>query len=128
MNTWIAKCVSFIVCLVIQSGAQALGLTEIRLNSSLNQPLNAIIELKSASAAELDSLSIIVGRNTSSSSRAAHWPDIKAELVRMEKGNSYVKLTSKDAVREPVLNFLVEASWSTGRILREYKLLLNPSR
>lgn len=128
MNKWISKYLCFIACLFIQSGAQALALTDIKLNSSLNQPLDAVIELKSASASELDSLSVIIERNARSSTRSAHWPDIKVELVRMEKGNSYLKLTSKDVVREPVLNFLVEASWSTGRIQREYKLLLNPPR
>jgi len=110
------------------SNAQALALSEARLNSSLNQTLDATIELRSATAAELDSLNIYVSRIESEISIRGIWPEVKVELVRLEKGNSYLKITSKDNVREPVLNFLLELTWSTGRIQREYTLLLNPAR
>ena len=110
------------------SNAQALALSDARLNSSLNQTLDATIELRSATAAELDSLNIYVSRIESEISIRGIWPEVKVELVRLEKGNSYLKITSKDNVREPVLNFLLELTWSTGRIQREYTLLLNPAR
>ena len=109
-----------------QTDVYALALSEIKLNSSLNQQLNATIELISATSAELDSLNIFVSRIRSESTVRGAWPQLKVELVRMEKGNSYLKLTSKDNVREPLLNFLLELAWSSGRIQREYSLLLNP--
>lgn len=108
-----------------QTDAYALALSEIKLNSSLNQPLNATIELVSATSAELDNLNIIVSRIRRESTDRRAWPQLKVELVRLEKGNSYLKITSKENVREPVLNFLLELGWSTGRIQREYSLLLN---
>ena len=55
------------------------------------------------------------------------WPGVKVELVRPEQGNSYLKLTSEETIREPVLEFLLELSWSKGRIKREYELLINPA-
>ena len=114
-----------LLMLMPQTDAYALALSEIKLNSSLNQPLNATIELVSATSAELDSLNIIVSRIKRESTVRGAWPQLKVELVRMEKGNSYLKITSKDNVREPLLNFLLELGWPTGRIQREYSLLLN---
>lgn len=105
--------------------AYALALSEIQLNSSLNQNLDATIEILSATNQELDSLNISIDRSPSGSGSQI-WPGIQVELVRPEKGNSYLKLTSKETVREPVLEFLLELSWSEGRIKREYELLLNP--
>jgi len=112
---------------LIQSSAQALALTEARLNSSLNQTLDATIVLLSATSAELDSLNVYVSRTSNSTSSPGIWPQVKVELVRMEKGNSYLKITSKDNVRVPILEFLLELTWSTGHIQREYTLLLNPA-
>lgn len=114
-----------LLMLMPQTDAYALALSEIKLNSSLNQPLNATIELVSATSAELDNLNIIVSRIRRESTERRAWPQLKVELVRLEKGNSYLKITSKENVREPVLNFLLELGWSTGRIQREYSLLLN---
>jgi len=114
-----------LLMLMPQTNAYALALSEIKLNSSLNQPLNATIELVSATSAELDSLNIIVSRIKRESTVRGAWPQLKVELVRMEKGNSYLVITSKDNMREPVLNFLLELSWTSGHIQREYSLLLN---
>jgi len=118
--------VLMLLMLMPHTGAYALALSEIKLNSSLNQPLNASIELISATSEELDSLNIVVSRIGRESTDRGAWPQLKVELVRMEKGNSYLKITSKNNVREPLLNFLLELGWSTGRIQREYSLLLNP--
>lgn len=122
-----ASVVMILLLLLPQSDAYALALSEVKLKSSLNQPLNATIELLSATPAELDSLNIFISRSKSKSADSGeYWPQLKVELVRMEKGNSYLKITSKDNMREPVFNFMLELGWSSGRIQREYSLLLNP--
>lgn len=111
--------------LAVHPSAHALALSEIRLNSSLNQPLDARIDILSAKVEELDSLNVTISR-AGTEAMIHKWPGVKVELVRAEKGASYLKFTSKENVREPVLNFLLELDWSTGRIKREYSLLLNP--
>ena len=35
-------------------------------------------------------------------------------------------VTTRSAVKEPFLNFLIEADWSKGRLLREFTVLLDP--
>ncbi len=120
-----------IICLflggmVTSQQSYALALAEIQVNSSLNQQLDATIRLDSATVQDLDSLNVSISRTSSNIDSAYKWPKVKVVLVRPEKGTSYLKLSSEDSVREPILNFVVELQWSTGRILREYSLLMNP--
>ncbi|MBT7952476.1 MAG: hypothetical protein HN764_12680 [Gammaproteobacteria bacterium] len=110
--------------------ANALGLGKLQLNSALNQPFDARIELLSASADELDSLNI--GLADSKAFRRARidrpfiLSKLKFKLKEVENGNDYIQISSRDAIREPFLNFLLEASWSSGRLYREYTVLLDP--
>src|SRR5699024_1357713 len=41
-------------------------------------------------------------------------------------GKNVIRVSSKQPVKEPYLNFLVEVIWPNGRLLREYTLLLDP--
>lgn len=125
MNKLILAVILTISLLVAQPAAYALALAELQLNSALNHNLDAIIEIRSANAQELDSLNITISQLTEQKIHS-NWPNVKVELVRPETGKSYLKLTSEEVVREPVLNFLLELDWSTGRFKREYSLLINP--
>ncbi|MBI4005099.1 MAG: hypothetical protein HY356_00410 [Gammaproteobacteria bacterium] len=116
----------FLTLMTIHSSAYALALSKISLNSSLNQPLDATIEFASASTVELDSLHTSVSSLTGQISGVYHWPHLKVELIRSEQGPSYLKITSRDVVREPIIQFLLELDWVNGQIKREYSLLINP--
>ena len=111
--------------LMFQTKAYALALSDIMLNSFINQPVNAKIELYSATPAELDSLNVVLSKTRKEEPDQVASSQLKVELVRIDNGNSYLLITTKDNMREPVLNFLVELSWTSGRIQREYSLLLN---
>ena len=50
---------------------------------------------------------------------------IFSDVIYQETGN-YLRITTRDAVREPVISFLVEMNWSGGHFLREYSLLIDP--
>ena len=126
MNKILLTVTTTLLLLAIQPVAYALALSEIKLNSTLNQTLDAIVEIRSATPQELDSLNISVARLSGQGTGHYKWPGIKAELVRVENGKSYLKITSKESVREPILNFLLELDWATGRVKREYSLLVNP--
>lgn len=126
MNKILSAIVVTIFLLVVHPAAYALAISDVQLNSALNQTLDATVEILSATPQELDSLNMSVSRLTGKSAGDYYWPGIKVELVRPEKGKSYLKITSKEAVREPILKFLLELDWATGRIKREYSLLINP--
>ncbi|HEV7491298.1 MAG TPA: FimV/HubP family polar landmark protein, partial [Rhodanobacteraceae bacterium] len=110
--------------------ALALGLGTIHVNSKLNQPLDAEIPVLQGSAGEAEGLLVQlaaaedfdrVGLNRS---RLA--VPLEFSLVKGSHGDVVIKVTSKDVIKEPFLDFLVEANWPKGRLLREYTVLLDP--
>lgn len=117
--------------LVLASGAaHGLGLGEIQVNSRLNQPLDARIAIQEAFPGEADQLTI----QTASADDFARVGlertrlpvSLRFEIEEGARGGKVVKVTSVDPVREPYLGVLLEASWSGGRLLREYGVLLDP--
>ncbi len=110
--------------------ALALGLGELKLQSALNQPLQAEIELLDvqglgmgdivpslASAQEFKRLGL---------DRPYFLSDLKFTQVQKPNGQQVIRVTSSKVVREPYLNLLVEVLWPSGRLLREYTLLVDP--
>jgi len=110
------------LAILLQSGVvHALALSEIELRSFLNQPLNAEVRLLSVTKSELDSLQVTV----TSSESGGSYVEFRPEIVQDERG-SMLRITTEDAVREPILMVRVELSWSTGRMTREYSLIIDP--
>jgi pilus assembly protein FimV len=110
--------------------AHALGLGEIKLNSSLNDKLNADIQVVGATSDELDSLAVQLASLKQFAQAGLDHPEVLNQLqfvvVRNPDGTAYVHITSNQAVREPFLDFLVDANWNNGELIREYTVLLNP--
>ena len=108
-----------------QPVAQALALGELELKSYLNQPLNVIIPLAFAKENELVGLTLSVRRADEQASGLQAWHNLKVEIVENEGNQPYLKISSKDTLREPVLSFVLDMRWSSGRIQRNYSLLLD---
>ena len=109
---------------------QALGVGEINLRSALNQPLEAEIELlqvRDLGSAEIRSVlasSDDFGR--AGVERSFFLTDLTFTPVVQPDGKAYIRVTSTRPVKEPYLNFLMEVRWPSGRVLREFTLLLDP--
>ncbi|MBZ0071719.1 MAG: hypothetical protein K8I04_08365 [Gammaproteobacteria bacterium] len=110
--------------------AYAMGLGDIRLNSVLNQPFNAEIELLSPTAGDLAQLRVVLASpeayGRAGVERAFFHTKLRFAVVPRPDGSAVIKVTSRDAVREPYLDFLVEATWGSGQVLREYTVLVDP--
>ncbi|TWC42898.1 pilus assembly protein FimV [Pseudomonas sp. SJZ079] len=110
--------------------AHALGLGEVTLQSALNQPLVAEIELLEvrdlASNEVLPNLASPEEFIKAGVDRQYFLTDLKFTPILKPNGKSVIRVTSNKSVREPYLNFLVEVLWPNGRLLREYTLLLDP--
>jgi pilus assembly protein FimV len=110
--------------------AHALGLGEVTLRSALNQPLVAEIELLEArdigSEELVPALASPEEFNKAGVDRQYFLSDLKFTPIIKPNGKSVIRVTSTKPVREPYLNFLVEVLWPSGRLLREYTLLLDP--
>jgi pilus assembly protein FimV len=119
---------AILICMPL--AANALGFGSLKLNSSLNEPLNADIELLSATSADVSSLSVSLASPDAflraGIDRPALLSELKFAIQQREDGSYYINVTSRSAVREPFLNFLLEMNWQNGRMLREYTMLLDP--
>jgi pilus assembly protein FimV len=120
-----------LLVLVCASEVGALGLGDIRLSSALNEPLRAEIELISATPEELDNLDVLLASSETFTRYGLDRPlflqGLRFRVIRSggTEGN-VVTVTSREPVTEPFVTFLVEATWSRGRLLREYTVLLDP--
>lgn len=116
--------------LLAPGAALSLGLGEIRLNSYLNQPINAEIALNLASPGELDSLQVALAPAEAfrrhGIDRPAYFDNLRFQVQPTGATTAVVRVSSTRPMTEPFLTFLVEARWSGGRILREYTVLLDP--
>ncbi|WP_226665014.1 FimV/HubP family polar landmark protein [Microbulbifer aggregans] len=110
------------------NGALALGLGEIKLNSTLNQPLNAEIKLLQTRGLGDSEIKVRLASEEDFDRAGVDRAYLLSEL-RFEvdySGNApVIRISSRAPIREPFLNFLVETRWPSGRLLREYTLLMD---
>nr|WP_180203505.1 FimV family protein [Pseudomonas sp. SbOxS1]NYU03219.1 FimV family protein [Pseudomonas sp. SbOxS1] len=112
--------------------AHALGLGELTLKSTLNQPLVAEIELldvKELTAAEVvPSLASPEDFAKAGVDRQAFLNDLTFTPLLNASGKSILRVTSSKPLTEPMVKFLVQVMWPNGRLLRDYSVLLDPSK
>ncbi|MGO0307597.1 FimV/HubP family polar landmark protein [Endozoicomonas acroporae] len=110
--------------------SHALGLGEVKLYSALNQPLVAEIELMQVNDLTRNEILSNLASKTDFERAGVERPFILNNLRFTTKvgpdGKGLIKVTSDSPVHEPYLNFLVEVHWPSGRLLKEYTLLLDP--
>jgi pilus assembly protein FimV len=115
-----------VLVLLLSSEVWAVGLGDIKLNSALNEPLRAEISLLSATPEELASLSISLASSDIFDRYGIDRPFYLQEIEFNLADGGVVLLRSRNPITEPFLTFLVEATWPSGRLLREYTVLLDP--
>ena len=110
--------------------ASALGLGRLNVQSALGEVLRAEIEVTSLTPEEQASLRIRVA--PPESYRAANvdynpvLPTTRASFEKRPDGRLFVRLVSDRGVQEPFVDVILEISWATGRLVREYTLLFDP--
>ncbi len=108
----------------------ALGLGEIDMQSALNQPMQAVISLTSASGTDLSnievSLASLKAHQRAGLSKSAVLADFRFNVERDAAGGTVVRITGTEPVHEPYLEFLLELEWPKGRLLRQYTVLVDP--
>jgi pilus assembly protein FimV len=111
-------------------GAHAAGLGRLNVQSALGQPLRAEVEVPSVGQDEAATLQVRLAPQ--SAFRQANLEfnpaltQLRFDLESRSDGTYIVHVTSAQPVNEPFLDLLLELSWSTGRVLREYTVLLDP--
>ncbi len=112
------------------SSSFALGLGEIKLDSFLNEPLKAKVDLLNTESLHSDEIRIRLATREDFErmgvERAYFLTSITFEVSVDAGGKGSISITSEDPVLEPYLDFIVEARWPSGRLLREYTVLVDP--
>ena len=109
--------------------ALALGLGDIALDSSLNEPLRATIVIDSVQPGDLTNFRAEVATAETFTRYGLDRPDFLNKLrfdVVAINDRPVLRVRSTVPITEPFVTFLVEANWDSGRLLREYTVLLDP--
>jgi pilus assembly protein FimV len=115
--------------LTFSSTAWSLGLGDVTVESFLNQPLQVKIDLVTRESDDLASVTAklasaddyeLIGAN-----REAIPVPIRF-LVEDIEGDAYILGTSQLPIGNPIVRLIVEVNWSSGRLLREYTVFLDP--
>ncbi len=121
---------SLVFVLMLSSKVWAIGLGDINLDSALNEPLRAEIQLLSATPEELASLDVMLASSETFArygiDRPFYLQELQFNVLSTSPNGPVVQIRSRSPITEPFLTFLVEATWPSGRLLREYTVLLDP--
>jgi pilus assembly protein FimV len=121
-----------LICALCLPGVvRALGLGDIRVNSALNEPLAAQIQILGANADELRGLQAnVAGRETFQhigADRPGFLSSASFTVGTDEQGHPVLNVRSSEAFTEPVVSLVIDLRWGTGELIREFSLLLDPA-
>jgi pilus assembly protein FimV len=112
------------------TGAWALSLGRITVQSALGEPLRAEIDVPEINAEEAASLKTSVASPEAFAAAGLEYnaamASLQATLQRRPDGRAYIRVSSDRPINEPFVDMIVEASWSSGRVLRDYTMLFDP--
>ncbi len=110
--------------------AKALALGAVTVHSALGEPLRAEIEVPQISSEEAASFQASVASPQAFSAAGVDYsPSLagaRLSLQRRPNGQAYLRLISERPINEPFLGVVIEANWATGRIVRDYTMLVDP--
>lgn len=118
-----------LILLFPADGLRALGLGEARVDSWLGQPLDVSIRLIEIEGEAVESVS--VGPASLADFERLGVPSQSLGLglevtVDRRARPPIVRVRSQRPVNDPIVQILIDARWSSGRVLREYTLFLDP--
>ncbi len=121
--------IALVSCLSFSNSLWAVGLGQLRADSSINQPLSVRIQLVDLGSTPLDEISVAVA-DVENFDRldvdvADNFPAIQISLGVDEEG-PYARLESASVIRTPYLEVVLDTRWPSGRVLTQHTILLDP--
>jgi len=108
----------------------SLGIGDIKLHSALNQNLDAEIALVVLADEKSSDIKVNLAPPDKFDEAGVPWTSflskIKFETKIGTNGSVIIRLSSREAVKEPFLDLLLEVSWPKGSLYREFTMLLDP--
>lgn len=110
--------------------ASALALGRITVQSALGEPLRAEIDLPQITPAEADTLSAKTASPEVFRAQGMEFTpavnNLRVQLQRRTDGTAVLRLSSDRPVNDPFIDLVLDASWSSGHIVRSYTMLFDP--
>ena len=117
-------------CSLLSHGVFAVQLGDLQLQSALNQPLSGEFTLRRSEGFAINELTVELAPEADFKrlgvERIAALNDLKFNVRARGSGDYVVEVTSSMPVVDPFLDFVVQARWPAGRVLRIYTALLDP--
>ncbi|WP_332814566.1 FimV/HubP family polar landmark protein [Ramlibacter sp.] len=110
--------------------AQALALGRVTVQSALGEPLRADIELPGITADEIASLRVNMATPDAFRSAGMEYspalPGLTITLEKRPDGRHFLRLSGQRPVNDPFIDLILETTWSSGRIVRDFTMLFDP--
>ncbi len=107
----------------------ALGLGELTLHSKLDEPFNAEIELINVGDTDENQVFVALASKEDFERAGVSWEfhllDLNFNADLSDAKHPVIKVSSKEPIKEPYLDFVAQLEWPSGRLLREYTLFLD---
>ena len=126
----VAAVVAVVAALGAAPSAWSLSLGRLSVQSALGESLRAEIDVTSLTPDESANLRVRVAPPDAYRIAGVDYnavlPSTAVSLQRRADGSPYLRISSDRSVQEPFVDVILELSWSSGRLLREYTLLFDP--
>ena len=129
MQKSLLKLLGAVAALTLSTCVSAVGMGGINVASALGQPLKADIELVVVNKAEKASLVARLASPDVYKGAGLEYPygtKFKFQIESHKSGELYIKVSSAQPINDPFVSMLVELTWASGKLLREYTFLLDP--
>ena len=121
----------WMIAMSLPSAGHALGLGEIHVDSALNEPLSAEIDIVGASPEELGGITAsVANRETFLHFGAERHNFLQSTTFKVSQdahGRPVLAIRSTESFNEPMVDLVVDLRWHNGELIRQYTLLLDPA-
>jgi len=119
-----------LLCMLAGNPAHALGLGRITVQSALGEVLRAEIDVPEITVEEAASLRVGVASADAFKAAGLEYSaavvGVQVSLQKRPDGRFFLRLSSSRPVTEPFVDLILEASWASGRVVRDYTMLFDP--
>ncbi|WP_427915540.1 FimV/HubP family polar landmark protein [Ramlibacter sp. MMS24-I3-19] len=110
--------------------AQALALGRVTVQSALGEPLRVDIDLPEITPEEVSSLKATIAPPATFRSAGMDYnaalANVQVAVQRRSDGSYFLRLSGDRPINEPFVDVVLETSWSSGRIRRDFTMLFDP--
>ena len=110
--------------------AWALSLGKLSVRSAIGEPLRAEVDILDINDEEASSLKAAVAPPDAFKASGLDYSSTlngtEITLQRRANGQPYLQLRNSRPVNDPYVDLVLQASWSSGRIVRDYTMLFDP--